>query len=319
MNLENSFSKKEDSPPGIITDIQKFSVHDGPGIRTVVFMKGCPLRCAWCQNPETQFHQPEIAYFSSSCVQCGSCLRACPERALSVQDDGKIIRDPELCKKCGKCVTACNFNAMRMFGKYSTADDVIHEVLKDRVFYEQSGGGVTLSGGEPLLQHDFSLYILKQLNHEGIHTAIETCGYCQWEDFLPILNHTDLVLFDLKHLDFELHKNYTGVNNDLILNNLKNILQMEKKIVVRFPLIPGFNDDTKNIDAMVAFLKNNRLSHLHIMPFHQMGQEKWYSLKKNYACETVIPPSEETITKIVKQMRSAGIIVNVGGDGNYPD
>lgn len=300
----------------IITDIQRFSVHDGMGIRTLVFFKGCPLRCAWCQNPETYLRTPELMYSRSECIGCGACIDVCPEKAITIEEDLSIKTNRDKCVLCGKCVDICYANARKIVGKEMSVDDVYKEVMKDEVFYKHSGGGVTLSGGEVTIYPAFASSLLSRLKNSGVHTAIETSGYCKWENMKKILNYTDLVLFDIKHPYSEQHKHYTGVENKLILDNLKKICLEKIPIIIRFPMIPGVNDDPNIIKEVAKIAINAKAIELHILPFHQVGEPKWYSLDKNYTFASKKMPTKESLLLAKSIICDMGINVNIGGTGN---
>jgi len=228
--------------PARIADIIRFSTHDGPGIRTTVFLKGCPLSCAWCHNPETISPTPEIGYVAKKCIGCGECVRVCPEGAHHIDDRGHTF-DRSLCVACGACAEACLGEALTLYGREMTAEEILATVLRDRAFYERTGGGLTLSGGEPLLQANFCAELLEMARREGIHTAVDTCGAVPWGAFEQVLPMTDIFLYDLKHTDPEIHRRYTGADNELILQNLRHLSEAGAAIEIRIPVIPGVNDD----------------------------------------------------------------------------
>ena len=302
---------------GIITEIQRYSVHDGPGLRTVVFLKGCPLRCAWCQNPETQKTPPEVAYDSTRCTGCATCVTVCPTGALQQKEDGTVWRNRLLCTACAKCVDACPSGAQIQYGQEVSCAAILQQVMRDRPFYQQSGGGVTLSGGEPSWQPALSGMLLSTLQKHGIHTAMETCGYQQWELFRELLVHTDLVLFDIKHPDPTLHRHYTGVSNETILCNLEKTASLGKRIVLRVPLIANFNDDKTTLFSLVKLAKLSKAASVHLLPFHQMGEHKWETLEKPYSFQNRKATSQETAEKAAAILTEHGIAVNIGGHGIY--
>jgi len=258
---------------GLIFNIQRFSLHDGPGIRTVVFFKGCPLRCLWCHNPEGQFLKKEMVFWDERCIGCKTCLNTCPNSA---------VNDTEKCLLCGKCVEACPSGAREIAGREMTVEEVMDEIKKDIPFYEESSGGVTFSGGEPLLQKDFLISLLEFCKEKGINTAIETCGYSSWEVLSNVSRLTDLFLFDLKIMDEESHRKFTGVSNNIILENLRKLSSVHKKIIVRIPVIPGVNDNIENINKTADFILSLGIKEAHLLPFHSAGIEKYRRLRREY-------------------------------------
>jgi pyruvate formate lyase activating enzyme len=238
---------------GKIFNIQHYSIHDGPGIRTTVFFMGCPLRCLWCQNPESQGFQPVIFFDAGKCVGCGQCVEACPEGAIQVIE-GKSQTNRDQCKGRGNCVEVCPYDARSLMGRNAIAGEVFEAVNSDAIFYQNSGGGVTISGGDPVAQPDFAISILKLCRDAGIHTAIETCGFAKWDILKAILDYTDLVLYDIKHMDATRHKKYTAVSNELILDNAKRIRAgLNLPMLARLPIIPGYNDSLENLKLKFIF------------------------------------------------------------------
>ncbi|MCR4393767.1 MAG: glycyl-radical enzyme activating protein [Dehalococcoidales bacterium] len=300
---------------GMVFDIQNYSLHDGPGIRTLVFLKGCPLSCIWCQNPESQRRQPEIMLSIDKCTGCGLCVPVCPHQAIWV-DDGKSHTRRDLCQGCGKCAEACPNEARTLVGRTMSAEEVFQEVKKDEIFYKKSGGGVTLSGGEPLAQAEFSADILRLCKKAGLHTAIETSGMATWETFKQVLEYVDLVLYDLKHMDSSSHQKCTGVPNSLILENVKRIhLEYAIPVVARVPIIPGFNADPQNIEATARFILTELGSHtrVHILAYHRLGETKYSRLEKEGQGISITPPTAEEMADIKKTMESFGLNVSIGG------
>jgi len=296
---------------GRVFDIQRFSLHDGPGIRTVVFLKGCPLRCLWCDNPESLLLFVEIAEFREKCIRCMSCIKACPEGAIT-KDNWRINR--VLCTTCGKCAEVCPSGARKVLGEKRSAEGVVREVEKDRLFYENSGGGITLSGGEPLMQPIFSKEILKICREKGIHTAMETCGYASWAEFEKILPFLDLVLYDIKHTDPVKHMEFTRRSNQLISENFANLARLKFPMMIRIPLIPGYTDTRDNIDSVVKLLKpHGYLQQVDLLPYHKLGMGKYERLGKKYKLTRVNPPNEDNIQKIKQMLESRGFEVRVGG------
>lgn len=273
---------------GIIYNIQRFSIHDGNGIRTIFFMKGCPLECIWCCNPESQSIEPEVLFLRDKCIGCFNCIRSCPYNAMEI--------DRDKCKTCGSCSRVCPSNAKRISGRYITVDDVINEAEKDRIFYRHSEGGITFSGGEPTLQHEFVAAAAEKCKHLDIHTAIETCGYNTWENVNKVLEHIDEIFFDIKHMDPEKHKALTGVTNELILDNARRAAALGKKITFRLPLVPGCNDEEENVIATADFIKSVTGDNvfIEILPYHRLGEMKFEWLDRVYELSgTQTPPAEQ--------------------------
>lgn len=256
----------------LVFDIQRFSLHDGPGIRTLVFFKGCPLRCQWCQNPEGLFSYPEIAFYGQFCIGCGQCAKVCPEEAITFEGEERIIR--ERCNRCGACAEVCYAEALRVAGKRYSPQELLDEVLKDEPFYRTSGGGVTVSGGEPTLQPDVLLPFLRMCKERGLHTAIETCGYTRWEILETMLPYVDLVLYDLKAIDGQLHEQLTGRDNARIVDNLRHLVEWGMVVIPRIPLIPTKNATDENLAATAAFLAELGFTEVHLMPYHRLGESK---------------------------------------------
>lgn len=270
----------------LLFNIQKFSIHDGPGIRTTVFFKGCPLRCHWCSNPESQFGNIQITWDSSKCISCQKCVKGCPEEAIS-EVKGRIIIDRERCKGHQECFKGCPTDSFKVEGVYKTVDEIISEVLKDIDFYEESGGGVTLTGGEVLQQADVAIELLKELKKHNIHTAAETTGYATPEVFQRFLEHIDLLLFDVKHYDPVRHKEGTGTDNKIILENLKSAVKKGKKIIARIPVIPNFNDSLHDAEEFSTLLNKIGIKDVNLLPFHQFGQKKYDLLDMKYTLNDV--------------------------------
>jgi pyruvate formate lyase activating enzyme len=292
---------------GIVFDIKKFSIHDGPGIRTTVFFKGCPLSCWWCHNPESQAPEPELVFQKSRCIRCGTCLEVCAQGAISW--DGDVVStNREKCVLCGACVEACYAEARTIVGQEMTVAQVMAEIERDIAFYDESGGGVTFSGGEPLSQRDFLSALLQACKEKEIHTAVDTCGFATWETCDSVREHVDLFLYDLKLMDDAKHRKFTGVSNELILRNLQMLSTREHNITLRVPIIPGINDDDKNIRQTGAFA--TALPHLNrvdILPYHHAGAEKCNRLHKVYGLPETRPPSDERMAKIAQIMRGFGL------------
>ncbi|MDO5516323.1 MAG: glycyl-radical enzyme activating protein [Clostridium sp.] len=268
------------SMTGLVFDIQRYSIHDGPGIRTIVFLKGCPLSCKWCSNPESQSLKPVVMYQSMNCIHCGRCIAACKKGAISPNNEHYINRD--ICTACGECVNVCPASALTLKGTKMTVEQVIKELKKDATNYRRSGGGVTLSGGEPLVQHEFSREILKASKAQGWNTAIETTGCAGDEAIENVIPYVDLALMDIKNINADLHKKYTGVSNEGILKNAKKISKMTN-MVVRVPVIPNFNYDENSIYDICSFAKTlNNISTIHLLPYHSYGENKYDLLGRDY-------------------------------------
>jgi pyruvate formate lyase activating enzyme len=297
---------------GIVTNIQRFSIHDGPGIRTTVFLKGCNLRCFWCHNPETLKIGPELQIFPSRCIGCGVCFERCPQGA-HVLENGKRTFLRAICKACGTCVDTCYAEALVLVGERKTVDEVVDVVLRDRPFYETSGGGVTLSGGEPLLQLDFSRAILARCKQEGLHTAIETALNFPWKRVEAILPVIDLVMLDVKLMDPEAHRACTGVGNERILDNARRLGQVDRPLIVRTPIVPGVNDDEAIVSSIAAFAAElPNLLYYELLPFHPMAQSKYDSLDMAYRAQGLASPSKERMETLAETARQAGIEVRHG-------
>ena len=278
---------------GVVFDHQRWSIHDGPGARTVVFLKGCPLQCPWCCNPESQNKAPEIAVFPKNCIGCERCVAACPDEVARPSGAGGFS-DRSLCRQCGKCVEACVSGAREWMGKEVAAEDVMDIVRRDMAFYRRSGGGVTFSGGEPLSQPDFLECLLKKCRWLGLNTAIETCGYFSWKRCREIIALTDLVYLDIKHMDPERHIELTGVSNGVIIRNAVNIDAQNIPLIIRIPIVPSLNDSVETIREIVDFTRRSLKGVLgvELMPYHTLGKEKFRALGRNYELGHIEAPDD---------------------------
>lgn len=295
---------------GLIFNIQRFSVHDGPGIRTTVFMKGCPLKCLWCSNPESQDPFPHVMTRDITCQACGACVPACGRGAITVNADGRSI-DREKCDNCLACVSACQYDSLLLCGRYATVDEVLAEVARDSHFYNNSGGGVTVSGGEPLSQPDFVTQLLLSSKERGLHTALDTTGYAAWETMEGVLNLVDLVLFDVKHLDPEQHLKATGVDNRVILENLKKA-SSRVETWIRVPLIAGFNDAEEQIRELAKLAKSLDVGKISLLPYHEGGRSKSKQMGKPYGWQDGNAPIDDHITRLKGIIEAENVPVSQG-------
>ena len=292
---------------GIVFNIQKFSIHDGPGVRTTVFLKGCPLRCAWCANPESQLPRIQVMYDKQKCHQCQTCVNVCPAHAVTMEEDHLIHVDFSRCKGCLTCVHACPGRALTPEGEEKTVSEVFGECMKDFDFYEESGGGVTISGGEGMVQPDFTEALIRKLKEYGVHTAIETTGFVSPAVFRHLAPQFDLLLFDVKHYDPVLHEKGTGVRNEQITANLTWAHEQRLSILPRIPVIPGFNDRLEDARGIAALLKRIGLARVQLLPFHQMGERKYEFLNRDYSLAGVKALHPEDLADYREMFLEAGI------------
>ena len=310
---------------GVVFNIQRFSIHDGPGIRTTVFFKGCSLFCFWCHNPEGRSAKPDIQFIAGRCIVCGECGKVCLHDGHDFSD-GAHTYHRERCQACGRCVDGCFAGALQMAGKEMTVDEVMRDVVSDRSFYQTSGGGVTLSGGEPLLQRDFAQAILERCRAEDIHTAIETCANCRWQDLASLLPYTNLVMMDLKHIDPTKHRAVTGVSNERILANAERLMETSVPVLFRTPVIPTVNATADEIAAIARFVRHlgerraawnlqteagAPLPSLELLPFHKLAGDKFRSLGCDDPAAGLTPLSREQMQALAAVARQEGIDVKL--------
>lgn len=296
-----------------IFDIKRYALHDGPNIRTTVFFKGCPLSCHWCHNPEGIDFKIKIIHSTEKCIGCGECVEQCPQAALASTATG-IERCKKTCTSCQECVALCPAVAHEATGRVIRTAELMKEIEKDRIFFDQSGGGVTFSGGEPLSQPDGLLALLKACGASGIHSAVDTSGFAPPGTMSTIARHTDLILFDLKIMDTALHRHFTGVDNDIILHNLKNLAHCDTPVRVRIPLIDGVNDDADNIRATGSFIAGIRnITGVDVLPYHPSARAKYRKLDMKYQGSAMKAPAQETIHATVTLLREYIADVRIGG------
>ncbi len=309
-------AQPENGLSGLVFDVQKFAVHDGGGIRTLVFLKGCPLHCRWCSNPESLAGRPEIIFVANNCIACGECLKVCGHGAIGISGPGceGLAIDRDKCTLCGRCAKSCYAGAINIIGRYLSVPELVAIVERDRKFYEQSNGGVTFSGGEPTAQPEFLTAALKELRARGIHTAIETSSFVPWDTYEPILRHVNLVLTDIKHMDDTEHRRLTGVSNRIILDNLCRISRLGIPMKIRLPLIPGLNDDAANLGHTADFVGSlESVQSLDILPYHRLGEIKWRQLGEKYALTGLAAHAEAEIAGAARFFSDRGIPVGIGG------
>lgn len=310
MQQDERYNKNQE---GVIFDIQRFSVNDGPGIRTIVFIKGCPLKCKWCSNPESQKKEVQIMFNSSNCTKCGKCADICPNGAISFNKKERI--DREKCTSCGLCAENCYSNAILKTGKKIKVEDLLEEIRKDSIHFRRSNGGVTLSGGELLSQPEFTAEILKGCRAKGWHTTLETTAYASKEIIEKIIPLADLVLMDIKHTDNDIHSKNIGAGNELILNNAKLINKISRELIIRVPVIPSFNCDKESITNIASFIKNlDSVKRVDLLAYHNLGESKYQNLGMDYEMKEIInSPSENTMEDFKKIVENFGLECTIGG------
>lgn len=300
----------------LITSIQKYSIHDGDGIRTTVFFKGCLLKCLWCHNPETQCFKPELLCDRERCAGCGSCAAVCPQKAVKVQE-GKMVTDQKLCNGCGTCVDYCNLNLREVAGKEYTISELVRELKKDEMFYEESGGGVTLSGGEVMMADmDYVVELAKRLDKMGISVTVDTCGQAPSENFERLLPYVDTFLYDIKTMDNDVHKKYMGMGNEQILKNLEYISSKGARIYIRIPVVREVNGSIEDMGAIIDYLKEKqiRVANVNLLPYHNTGSGKYEKLGLTYKGTDLHAPSNEEMEQFVTLFKESGFHnVKIGG------
>lgn len=301
-------------PDSLIFDIKHYAINDGPGIRTVVFFKGCNLHCAWCHNPESISPKIEKMYSPAKCIGCGTCVETCPENALTLTADG-IVTDTDLCTVCGKCAEVCPTLAIEMSGKTMSVSAIMDIIEKDRIFFDQSGGGVTFSGGEPLVHSKMLLELLVECGKRSIHRAVDTAGNVSTETLLEVAENTDLFLYDLKMMDTGLHREWIQAGNERILQNLKVLAATGAHIIIRIPLIGGVNDTDENIDQTARFISElaGDKKEVHLLPYHNIAQNKYNKLGKSDDFEILKEPAKDTLAKAIVTFETYGIKAGIGG------
>jgi len=311
----NAKPKVEIGEAGWVTNLQDFVVHDGPGLRVLIFLKGCPLKCRWCQNPESLAPLPEIAFHSSLCLGCLKCLEVCPISGAIVEDKEQRI-DRSKCISCMACVDTCLGTALRRVGEWMSVEQVLQRIVRYKPFFDHSDrGGITLSGGEPTFQPEFALRLLKSCREMGIHTVMETCGYTNYETLRRIAQNVDLLIYDIKHMDEVSHITGTGRPNCLILKNLRRLCkEVDTEITVHVPLIPGFNDDDANIGKTVEFVTSlKKIKHVDLLPFNELASGKYRAMGLDWEYAEGRRQSPEKLARLQKIAQSYGLEVNIGG------
>jgi len=296
---------------GRIFRIQRFSIHDGPGIRTTVFLKGCPIRCIWCHNPESQSFEREIGYRKEKCIKCFECCEVCGKKVIHLGEDISLMR--EKCDGCGDCVYACPSGALEIYGMDVTVSNVMELIERDRVFYKNSGGGVTFSGGEPYFQPDFLLSLLEECKERGFSTAVDTSGFAEWRVIEASIDYVDLYLYDLKDYRSDRHRKFCGVGNELILDNLRNLVDAGKELVVRIPVIPGYNFSEGDFYGYIDVLAKLDCSRVDLLPFHSLAKDKYRWLGREWSMPEIGDRARKMASAFSEVLKAEGFLVTIGG------
>lgn len=298
---------------GVVFSIERYALQDGPGIRTLVFLKGCPLNCKWCANPESQIFTPQILYFRNKCASCGRCIELCPQDAIQIDDEFGLVTNPDRCTLCGICIDACYYGAREMSGEEMEVSEVLAVIERDRMFYDMTGGGVTLSGGEPLLQTGFVRELTRECRERGIHTAIETTLFSDIEVIKRAIEFIDLVFVDIKHMDSQVHEQFTGVRNERILENIRMVDSMGKEFIIRVPFVPGFNDDDATQRSIYEWASNlENLKWIEILPYHRLGMTKYLGLGRFYPMGDLNPVSKQSLSYLKAMGAEFGVEIRIG-------
>lgn len=304
--MDNTVTEKRN-----VLSITRMTTHNGPGLRTLILFKGCPLHCLWCSTPESQKSEPEIAVYPDKCVLCDQCISSCPQEAITIKNE-TIIIERSLCNACGKCAPECHAEAIKILGQSRSVGELLEEVKKDAVIYRHSRGGVTISGGEPLLYPDFAYQLLKAFKDEDINVGVDTCGYVPWVNIEPLLPHIDFFLWDIKHMDREKHRELTGVSNELILNNACSVSERNIPLYIRVPVIPGYTDSEENIRAVGEFSQSlHSAIEIDLLPLHHLGESRYKSLDRTYPIANIPLIPDEVMQTMKEIIESYGLKCNI--------